>query len=107
MAGEPRRPAAAGGAPRERGAASPLRATASTRCCVWPSLAVLVVVTLLPTLYLLVTSFTPLDLTQPETAWNFASPLVNYRLLLEDGRLHNSLLGAGQAVLLDRRRCNC
>jgi multiple sugar transport system permease protein len=48
-------------------------------------------VTLLPTLYLLVTSFTPLNLTEPATAWNFSRPLVNYGLLLEDGRLHDSL----------------
>src|SRR5919106_169539 len=57
----------------------------------WPTLAVLIVVTLLPTLYLIVTSFTPLNLTLPGTAWNFSQPLVNYGLLLEDGRLHDSL----------------
>jgi len=59
--------------------------------CLWPALGVLALVTLLPTLYLLVTSFTPLDLTQPQTAWNFASPLLNYELLLDDARFHNSL----------------
>ena len=47
----------------------------------WPTLAVLMVVTLLPTLYLIVTSFTPLNLTQPDTAWDFSRPLVNYQLL--------------------------
>ncbi len=57
----------------------------------WPTLVVLLVVTLLPTLYLLVTSFTPLNLTEPQTAWDFSRPLVNYGLLLEDGRLHDSL----------------
>ncbi len=57
----------------------------------WPTLVVLLVVTLLPTLYLLVTSFTPLNLTQPATAWDFSRPLVNYRLLLDDGRFHDSL----------------
>ena len=57
----------------------------------WPTLAVLMVVTLLPTIYLVVTSFTPLDLTRPETAWNFEQPLVNYELLFEDGRLHDSI----------------
>jgi len=57
----------------------------------WPTLVVLMVVTLLPTLYLIVTSFTPLNLTLPATAWNFSQPLVNYQLLLEDGRLHDSL----------------
>ncbi|MEM8947893.1 MAG: sugar ABC transporter permease [Pseudomonadota bacterium] len=56
----------------------------------WPTLAVLMVVTLLPTIYLIVTSLTPLDLTRPETAWNFSNPLNNYELLLEDGRLHDS-----------------
>jgi len=57
----------------------------------WPTLAVLMVVTLAPTLYLVVTSFTPLNLTLPQTAWDFSQPLVNYGLLLEDGRLHDSL----------------
>ena len=59
--------------------------------CLWPALGVLAVVTLLPTLYLLVTSFTPLDLTQPATAWNFSQPLLNYELLIDDARFHNSL----------------
>jgi multiple sugar transport system permease protein len=57
----------------------------------WPTLVVLMVVTLLPTLYLIVTSFTPLNLTLPDTAWDFRRPLINYQLLLEDGRLHDSL----------------
>jgi multiple sugar transport system permease protein len=57
----------------------------------WPTLAVLMVVTLLPTLYLVATSFTPLNLTLPGTAWDFGRPLINYQLLLEDGRLHDSL----------------
>jgi multiple sugar transport system permease protein len=57
----------------------------------WPTLTVLIVVTLLPTIYLLVTSLTPLNLTLPGTAWDFSQPLGNYRLLLEDGRLHQSL----------------
>jgi multiple sugar transport system permease protein len=59
--------------------------------CVAPSLAVLALVTLLPSLYLLVTSFTPLNLTRPETLWDFSQPLENYRQLLADGRLHNSI----------------
>jgi multiple sugar transport system permease protein len=57
----------------------------------WPTLVVLMVVTLLPTLYLVATSFTPLNLTLPDTAWDFSRPLINYQLLLEDGRLHDSL----------------
>jgi multiple sugar transport system permease protein len=59
--------------------------------CLFPALAVLVVVTLAPTLYLLVTSFTPLDLTRPDTAWDVSRPLVNYALLLRDARFHNSV----------------
>ena len=84
-----------------------------------PVLAILGVVTLLPTLYLLVTSFTPLSLATPGTAWNFSAPLANYKLLLSDGRLHNSLwvqaklsfftvtlqllIGLGVALLLNMR----
>jgi multiple sugar transport system permease protein len=59
--------------------------------CVAPSLAVLAIITLLPSLYLLVTSFTPLNLTRPETAWDFSDPLVSYRQLLTDDRLANSI----------------
>ena len=84
---------------RERGALDRIQdgrgfADLRRRFCwalLWPTLAVLRVVTLLPTLYLVATSFTPLNLTQPETAWDFQRPLVNYGLLLEDGRLHDSL----------------
>ena len=56
-----------------------------------PSLAVLAIVTLLPSLYLLATSFTPLNLTRPETQWDFSEPLVSYRQLLQDDRLANSV----------------
>ena len=56
-----------------------------------PVLVVLGVVTLLPTLYLFITSFTPLSLATPGTAWNFSTPFANYALLLTDDRLHNSL----------------
>ena len=55
-----------------------------------PSLAVLAIVTLLPSLYLLVTSFTPLNLTRPETQWDFSQPLVSYGQILQDDRLANS-----------------
>jgi multiple sugar transport system permease protein len=87
--------------------------------CVAPSLAVLAVITLAPALYLLVTSFTPLDLTRPDTAWNFAKPFENYRKMPADSRLLNSLwvqaklsfwtvllqlvLGFGFALLLNMR----
>jgi multiple sugar transport system permease protein len=57
----------------------------------WPTLSVLIVVTLLPTIYLVVTSLTPLNLTRPETLLDFSQPLGNYALLLEDSRLHDSL----------------
>jgi multiple sugar transport system permease protein len=59
--------------------------------CLGPSLAVLFVVTLAPMVYLVATSFTPLNLTNPATAWNFHQPLLNYRLLLSDQRFLNSL----------------
>ena len=55
-----------------------------------PALAALVVVTLLPTLYLLVVSFTPMDLTRPGTAWDFSSPFAQYVFAWNDSRLHNS-----------------
>jgi multiple sugar transport system permease protein len=85
--------------------------------CVAPSLAVLAVITLLPALYLLATSFTPLNLTRPETLWDFSEPLISYRQLLVDDRLANSvwvqvklsfwtvslqlLIGLGVALLLN------
>jgi multiple sugar transport system permease protein len=59
--------------------------------CVAPSLAVLALITLLPSLYLFVTSFTQLNLTRPETQWDFSEPLESYRQLLADSRLHHSL----------------
>ena len=87
--------------------------------CVAPSLAVLAVITLLPSLYLLATSFTQLNLTRPETVWNFSEPLESYRQIWADSRLANSvwvqiklsfwtvllqlLLGLGLALLLNVR----
>ena len=58
--------------------------------CLWPAFIVLIMVTLAPTIYLFLVSFTPLDLTRPETSWDFSDPLGQYRLILEDKRLHNS-----------------
>jgi multiple sugar transport system permease protein len=52
---------------------------------------VLGAVTLAPALFLLVTSFTPLSLTRPETARDFSQPLANYALLFDDGRFWNSV----------------
>ena len=51
----------------------------------------LAIVTLLPSLYLLVTSFTPLNLTRPETQWDFSQPFISYGQLLQDDRLRNSV----------------
>jgi multiple sugar transport system permease protein len=59
--------------------------------CVAPSLAVLALITLLPALYLLATSFTQLNLTRPQTQWDFSQPLDSYRQLWSDSRLHNSV----------------
>ncbi|HRK19101.1 MAG TPA: sugar ABC transporter permease [Hyphomicrobiaceae bacterium] len=84
-----------------------------------PALALLIAVTLAPTLFLIVTSLTPLDLTKPETFGDFSRPWRNYVLLLEDRRLHGSLwvqakltfwtvtfqmlIGLGFALLLNMR----
>jgi multiple sugar transport system permease protein len=81
-----------------------------------PALVVLAVVTLGPLVYLVVTSFTPLDLTRPGS-FRFTG-LANYRDLLADGRFWNSVqvqlrlstatvgaqlvLGLGLALLLNR-----
>lgn len=59
--------------------------------CLWPAFIVLIVVTLLPTIYLVLTSLTPLDLTRPETAWDFSQPFQQYRAIGNDARLHNSM----------------
>lgn len=56
-----------------------------------PALALLIAVTLAPTLFLIVTSLTPLDLTKPETFGDFSEPWRNFLLMLEDRRLHGSL----------------
>jgi len=54
-----------------------------------PAMAVLVLVTVLPLLYLVVTSFTPLDLTSVGSLrW---AGLTNYRQLVGDGRFWNSV----------------
>ncbi len=57
-----------------------------------PALLVLGIITVVPGLALLVTSFTPLTLTDPVASFTFADPLVNYRQLLEDARFHNSVV---------------
>lgn len=57
-----------------------------------PTLVTLVAVCLIPLAYLITTSFTPLTLTNPASYWNFSNPLGNYHEMLQDARLHNSLL---------------
>ncbi len=85
-----------------------------------PALAVLVVITIAPALYLVVTSLTPLNLTNPvQTGLDFSDPLRNYREALADYRFRNSvyvqlklsvatvvsqvLIGLGIALLLNAR----
>ena len=87
--------------------------------CLAPSLAVLFVVTLAPLAYLVATSLTPLNLTNPATQWDFRDPLANYTGLARDARFLNSLwvqaklsfwtvglqllIGSGFALLLNLR----
>ena len=82
-----------------------------------PALAILALVTLGPTIYLVVTSLTPLNPTMPASWWDFSDPLQNYRSVLTDQRFLNSLwiqvqlssvtviaqlaIGLGLALLLD------
>ena len=83
-----------------------------------PALLVLAGITLAPGLYLFVTSLTPLNLTLPDTAWDFSEPQINYVELWEDPRFSHSVIvqaklsvatvllqlaaGLGFALLLDR-----
>jgi multiple sugar transport system permease protein len=57
-----------------------------------PSLAILILITLVPTLVLLVVSLTPLSLTNPLATFRFDDPLGNYRQLLHDTRFLDSAL---------------
>src|SRR3954452_21764512 len=57
-----------------------------------PALLVLTAITLLPALYLVVTSLTPLNLTNPATFLEFSAPAANYQDLLADDRFLNSVL---------------
>lgn len=83
-----------------------------------PVLFVLAVITLLPTVYLIIVSLTPLNLTKPGSGADFSAVWENYRVLLSDTRLHDSLwtqaklsvstvalqlaFGLGAALLLNR-----
>lgn len=81
-------------------------------------MAILALLTLAPGILLFVTSLTPLNLTMPNTAWDFSAPLGNYSDLIEDPRFIRSvwlqvqlsaatvvlqlLVGLGIALLLNR-----
>ena len=82
-----------------------------------PALVVLALITIAPAIYLVLTSLTPLNLTMPDTAWDFSTPLANYTDLLDDARFTRSawvqvklsvatvisqlLIGLGVALLLN------
>jgi multiple sugar transport system permease protein len=82
-----------------------------------PALVVLAIITIAPAIYLVLTSLTPLNLTLPDSAWDFSTPLANYTDLLEDPRFSRSawvqvklsvatvisqlLIGLGVALLLN------
>jgi multiple sugar transport system permease protein len=55
-----------------------------------PALVVLCAITIAPAIYLFVVSLTPLNLTMPQTAWDFSEPHFNYIDLLDDPRFVNS-----------------
>ena len=56
-----------------------------------PALIVLTIITLGPAIYLVVTSLTPLNLTNPTTAFDFSHPFGNYEDALTDSRFLNSV----------------
>jgi len=56
-----------------------------------PALAVLAALTVVPAIYLVVTSLTPLNLAVPNSEWDFSQPLGNYVGMFEDPRFVHSL----------------
>jgi multiple sugar transport system permease protein len=56
-----------------------------------PSLIVLFLIAVVPAIYLLAVSLTPIQLVNPGSATDFSAPLRNYRLLPGDPRFVNSL----------------
>ena len=56
-----------------------------------PAVLVLAVTTIAPAIYLVATSLTPLNLTLPDTAWDFSAPAGNYLDLAEDPRFTRSV----------------
>jgi len=57
----------------------------------WPALIALAIITIAPAIYLLITSFTPLNLAIPGTRNDFSEPFVNYGYLWTDERFMNSV----------------
>jgi len=60
-------------------------------CSLVPAILVLLAITLVPALYLILTSLTPLSLVNPNTEFDFSDPLRNYREALEDQRFVQSV----------------
>ncbi len=56
-----------------------------------PALIVLTLITVGPAIYLVVTSLTPLNLVNPQSAFDFSQPLGNYKDALTDSRFLNSV----------------
>ena len=56
-----------------------------------PALIVLTLITIGPAIYLVVTSLTPLNLVNPQSAFDFSHPLGNYKDALSDTRFLNSV----------------
>lgn len=56
-----------------------------------PALVVLAALTAAPGVYLVLTSLTPLNLTNPDSAWDFSQPLGNYVGMFEDPRFLHSV----------------
>ncbi len=87
------------------------------RLGLWPALGVLALITIAPAIYLVLTSLTPLNLTLPDSAWDFSLPWANYTDLMDDPRFTRSvvvqvklsvatvitqlLIGLGVALLLN------
>ena len=57
-----------------------------------PALVVLAALTAAPSLYLIVTSLTPLNLAVPDSAWNFGQPFANYTGMFDDPRFTHSVV---------------
>ena len=83
-------------------AASVLLATAC-----WPALIVLMVVTLVPMIYLVLVSLTPLDLTRPETVWDFSQPFAQLRAAVRTTAASTTRSGCRPSCRSGRSACSC